>query len=126
VKLGIKEGSRVGLIAAPADFERSLGALPSGVSLRAGARGALDIAICFTKERADLTKRFPALVRAIAPAGAAWIAWPKKAARVLTDLDENVVREVGLAAGVVDVKVCAIDETWFGLKFVVRRADRKG
>jgi hypothetical protein len=121
-KLGIKAGSRLGLFGAPPGFDRVLGALPEGV--RTTTRGALDVAVFFTEEQRALKKKFAVLAKAVAPAGALWIAWPKKSSGVATDLDENVVRAVGLEKGLVDVKVCAIDETWSGLKFVVRRTDR--
>lgn len=123
-KLGIKPGSQLALIGAPAGFERVLGALPDGVRTTSRAVAGLDVAVFFTKERATLKKKFAALAKAIAPAGALWIAWPKKASGVLSDLDDNVVRAIGLEGGLVDIKVCAIDETWSGLKFVVRLADR--
>jgi hypothetical protein len=123
-KLGIKPGFRVGLINAPDRFDDVLGALPTGVKTTRSVGAALDLAVYFVDNRAALAKRFAALAKAIAPAGGLWVAWPKKASGVRTDLDENAIRAVGLAGGLVDVKVCAIDETWSGLKFVVRRADR--
>jgi hypothetical protein len=123
-KLGIKPGSRIGLLKAPNGFERVLGALPAGVQTTRRLGGALDVAVYFTESRSDLKSRFASLARAIAPAGALWVAWPKKSSGVRTDLDENVVRAIGLEQGLVDVKVCAIDETWSGLKFVVRLANR--
>jgi hypothetical protein len=123
-KLGIKPGSRLALIGAPPGFDRVLGELPDGVRTTSRAGAALDVAVFFTQEHAALEKKFAALAKAIAPAGALWIAWPKKSSGVRTDVDEKVVRAVGLKEGLVDVKVCAIDETWSGLKFVVRRADR--
>jgi len=123
-KLGIKPGSQLALIGAPAGFERVLGPLPDGVRTTTRASAALDVVVLFTKDAGALTKKFAPLAKAIAPAGALWIAWPKKSSGVRTDLDENLVRAIGLEEGLVDVKVCAIDETWSGLKFVVRRADR--
>jgi len=123
-KLGIKPGSRLALFNAPDGFDRTLGALPDGVRTTGSGTADVDVAVFFTDRQAVLKKRFPGLARAIAPAGALWIAWPKKASKKPTDLDENVVRAVGLGQGLVDVKVCAIDETWSGLKFVVRRADQ--
>jgi len=123
-KLGIKPGSRVGLFGAPPGFERTLGALPDGTTVRTRLAGSLDVAVYFTTRRAALEKRFAAFAKAIAPAGGLWVSWPKKSSAKKTDLDENVVRAIGLAKGLVDVKVCAIDETWSGLKFVVRVKDR--
>jgi hypothetical protein len=123
-KLGIKPGARLGLFDAPPGFGATLGALPDGVTKTTALKGALDVAVFFTTSRAALEKRFAALAKAIAPAGSLWISWPKKASGKKTDLDENVVRAVGLDKGLVDVKVCAVDDTWSGLKFVVRLKDR--
>jgi len=123
-KLGIKPGQRVAFLDAPLAFAAALGELPDGVAPRAQARGPLDLVVAFFRERDRLTRRLPVLIGALHPAGALWIAWPKRASKVATDITEDVVRELGLAAGVVDVKVCAIDETWSGLKLVVRRRDR--
>lgn len=125
-KLGIKQGHRVALIGAPAGFEKTLGPLPDDVGLTAGARGKapLDVVVLFTKKKADLVRRFARLAERLAPAGGLWVAWPKKASCVATDLTEGVVREHGLAAGLVDNKICAVDETWSGLRFVIRLKDR--
>jgi hypothetical protein len=124
-KLGIKPGQRIAFLDAPAEFVVALGELEEGVAApRTTARGPLDLVVAFFTERGRLLARLPKLVAALDPDGALWIAWPKKAARVPTDVTEDVVRELGLAAGVVDVKVCAIDATWSGLKLVVRVADR--
>lgn len=123
-KLGIREGTRLALLGAPDDFEATLGALPDGVRVRTVARGPLDVVVAFTTRRADLERRFAALARTLDPAGGLWIAWPKRGAGVPTDLDENAIRDIGLAAGLVDNKVCAVDETWSGLRFVVRLKDR--
>jgi hypothetical protein len=122
-KLGIAPGARLRFVAAPDEFAAALGPLPVGVQF--AARGAADVVVFFTDRRADLARRFAALARGVDRAGGLWIAWPKKSAGVATDLDENVVREIGLAAGLVDNKVCAIDEKWSGLRFVVRLRDRK-
>jgi len=123
-KLGVKPGARVGLIGAPAGFQSELGALPEGVVLRERARGPLDVIVAFFDRRSQLERRLPALRAALDPAGGLWTAWPKRASGVFTDLSENVVREVGLAAGLVDNKVCAIDDLWSGLRFVYRLGDR--
>jgi hypothetical protein len=124
-KLGFKAGRRVTFVNAPADFADTLGALPEDIEVVAATERALDIAILFTDRAADLTKRFAPLARRLNPAGMLWVAWPKKASGVPTDLTEDRVREIGLAAGLVDVKVCAIDAVWSGLKFVYRLQDRK-
>jgi hypothetical protein len=123
-KLGIKDGTRLGLFGAPADFDETLGTLPAGVTTSVRATGSLDVAVLFVTRAGDLKKRFEAAARTIAPAGALWIAWPKKSSGQTSDLDDKVVRAIGLAEGLVDVKVCAIDDRWSGLKFVVRVRDR--
>jgi hypothetical protein len=122
-KLGIKAGSRVLLAGAPPGFE--LDGLPDGVTVhrRAGA-GAYDVVVAFCPDRAALAGRFAPLSRRLTTAGALWIGWPKKSSGVPTDLTEDAVREHGLDAGLVDVKVAAIDPVWAGLKFVVRLKDR--
>jgi hypothetical protein len=127
-KLGIKPGHRVALVEAPAGFAEALGELPADVALQAGLGGAgpFDVILCFVGSAAELRKRFPALAKRLAPAGGLWIAWPKRASGVVTDLTEDVVRVVGLDGGLVDNKVCAVDETWSGLRFVIRAKDRPG
>jgi hypothetical protein len=111
-------------VRAPDGFEDTLDPLPNGVRLREQARGAQDVVVFFATRRAELERRFDALARTVEPAGGLWIAWPKRTAHVATDLTENVVRDVGLAHGLVDNKVCAVDETWSGLRFVYRLEDR--
>lgn len=123
-KLGIKEGATVGLIGAPEGFEEELQPLPPGVTFRRQARGRLDVAVCFVTRATDLERRFSKLAQVIDQAGGLWVAWPKKASGRATDLHEQAVRDIGLAAGLVDNKVCAIDDTWSGLRFVYRRRDR--
>lgn len=123
-KLGIKPGARLGLIKAPEDFATTLGDLPEAVTTRTTARGPFDVLLYFTTTRADLQRRFEPLAKTLDQAGGLWIAWPKRASGVPTDLNENLVRDIGLAAGLVDNKVCAIDDTWSGLRFVIRLKDR--
>lgn len=123
-KLGIRPGARVALLRAPDGFERALQPLPDGVRLRTQARGAQDVVLFFATRLAELERRFDGLARAVEPDGGLWIAWPKRTAGVATDLRENLVRDVGLAHGLVDNKVCAVDDTWSGLRFVYRVADR--
>jgi hypothetical protein len=123
-KLGIKEGARVAFPSAPADFAATLGELPDGVEPRARARGPLDVIVFFTTARGELERRIRRLRGALDPAGALWVAWPKRASGVPTDLTEDVVREIALANTLVDVKVAAIDDTWSGLKLVIRLKDR--
>jgi hypothetical protein len=124
-KLGIKEGARVALIEAPEGFPSLLQPLPGPVSFVDGPRASFDVAVAFFTRAADLSRRFPSLVKRLEPSGGLWVAWPKKSSGVSTDLDENRIRELGLATGLVDNKVCAIDDVWSGLRFVVRLADRK-
>ncbi len=124
-KLGIKPESRLALLGAPEDFDATLGEMPPGVSVRRSARGPLDVIVAFFSERAELERRLPALIKALDQAGGLWIAWPKRASGLATDLGDGVVRELGLAAGLVDNKVCAIDATWSGLRFVYRLRDRR-
>jgi hypothetical protein len=118
-KLGIKEGAIVALISATEGLEEMLGKLPDGVQLRNDARGKRDLTIWFLTARRELEKRWDSVTRQI-DAGL-WIAWPKRASGVETDMTEDVVREVALPRGWVDHKVCAIDETWSGLR-LARRA----
>ena len=124
-KLGIREGARLALLDAPAGFDVTLGELPDGGTVRTDARAKVDVAVCFVTARAALERRFNPLKRAIFPDGGLWIAWPKRSAGKPTDLTEDVVREVALQRGLVDNKVCAIDETWSGLRLVHRVADRR-
>ena len=123
-KLGIKPEARVGLIGAPHDFDEVLGELPPGVTVRRRAQGTFDVLVIFVQKRSELERRLPALRKALAQDGGLWVAWPKRGSGVATDLGDGAVREVGLATGLVDNKVCAIDETWSGLRFVYRLADR--
>ncbi len=123
-KLGIKVGARVAVVRAPDGFEDTLEPLPDGVRLRTHARGEQDVIVFFVTRRAELDRRFPVLARALESSGGLWIAWPKRTAGVATDLTEGVVREIGLDHGLVDNKVCAVDETWSGLRFVYRIVDR--
>jgi hypothetical protein len=123
-RLGIHEGSRVALVAAPSGFERVLGELPCGARLRTSARGRLDVVVFFVTRHAELSRRFPTFARALEADGGLWIAWPKQTSGVATDLGFDRVQRVGLDAGLVDNKVCAIDATWSGLRFVRRLVDR--
>ena len=124
-KLGIKEGMGIAILGAPTGYRSTLGALPDGVSVTTTPRGALPFIHFFTRQRAVLEQRFPALKRALAQDGALWVSWPKRSSGVATDLTEDVVRQVALAGGLVDVKVCAVDEIWSGLKLVRRLKDRR-
>jgi hypothetical protein len=120
-KLGFKPGIRAAFLGAPEDFDATLGELPDGVAVARRLAGRRDLVVVFVTERAELARRLDALKAAIAPDGMVWVAWPKKASGVPTDVTEDVVREVALPTGLVDVKVCAIDATWSGLKLVIRK-----
>jgi hypothetical protein len=121
-KLGIAEGSSVALFDAPSGVVR---VLPPDVSVKEQARGRADVVVSFFTERRRLERRIDALARMIYPDGGLWIAWPKRASGLETTVNENVVREVALPMGLVDNKVCAIDETWSGLRLVWRRDRRR-
>ena len=123
-KLCIKQGARVALAGAPPGFESALGPLPEGAGFVPPSRKGLDVVLLFARSRAELARRFEALAARVAPDGSLWVAWPKRASGVETDLAEGYVRQHGLDAGLVDVKVCAVDETWSGLRFVYRLRDR--
>jgi hypothetical protein len=123
-KLGIKEGDRVGLIAAPEGFARTLGELPPGVDVRTQVRGRFDVIVVFVTKVTALERGFASLVRALYPDGGLWVAWPKQSSGVPTELRFENVQGVGLDAGLVDNKSCAIDDTWSGLRFVYRVVDR--
>jgi len=121
-KLGIRPGAKVALLAAPAGFEKLLSPLPPGVSVRRAARGRIDVALLFARSRGELDRRFGSAARAIDRGGRLWIAWPKKASGVVSDLTQAAVRAFGLERGMVDFKIAALDATWSGLCFVPRRA----
>jgi hypothetical protein len=121
-KLGIVADSTLALIDEPAGGV--VRELPTGVTLKRAARGKADVVVAFFTERHTFERRIDALSRMIFPAGGLWVAWPKRASGVATTMDENVVRAVALPLGLVDNKVCAIDETWSGLRVVWRRERR--
>ena len=123
-KLGIKDGHVVAFPGAPPEFTLALGELPPGVDIKRRATGPLDVIVAFFERRSELEGRFEALAKAIYPDGALWIAWPKRASGVATDLSEDIARDLGLARGLVDNKVCAIDDTWSGLRLVWRLENR--
>ena len=121
-KLGIKDGTRVCLIDAPAEVRSELKAALDQCKIVRD--GELDFVMVFTKSSAVLVKESSRLAKKLTPAGMLWVSWPKKSSGVASDLDDNRVRDIGLAAGLVDVKVCAVTEVWSGLKFVRRVKDR--
>jgi hypothetical protein len=123
-KLGIKDGFRVRLINVPKEVLFELKSTLSHCEAAADGKKPLDFIMIFTKSKKELSKEFSSLSQQLTPAGMFWISWPKKSSGVTTDVNENVVREIGLAAGLVDVKVCAVTDIWSGLKFVRRVKDR--
>lgn len=123
-KLGITARCRLAVLGAPDGFE--IPDLPEAVAVRTALRGTSDVIVSFHTARADLAKRVPALMRGLDVDGGIWVAWPKKASGLATDITEDVVREVVLPTGLVDVKVCAIDDTWSGLRVCLRKELRAG
>lgn len=124
-KLGIRPGHTLCVVGAPASYQQKvLGRLPAGVNVKRVPTPPLDVIHFFTTKRANLEERLARLAAVLPADGMLWISWPKKSSGVVSDVSEDVVREVGLAAGLVDVKVCAVDDTWSGLKFVRRLEDR--
>jgi hypothetical protein len=124
-KLGFKEGFRAALVNPPKNFQRELDPLPDSVTLFDGTLPkGLDLILLFVDSQKTLAKEFPRLAKKLFPSGMLWIAWPKKASGMNTDLSDNTVRHIGLDAGLVDVKVCAVNDVWSGLKFVYRLKDR--
>ena len=123
-KLGFKPGMRVHYVCAPEGFDALVGELPDGVRVLKGAADGLDLTMLFVTERRALERGLATLHPRLQPAGMIWVAWPKRASKVPTDVTEDVVRDVALPRGLVDVKVCAIDEVWSGLKLVIRSERR--
>jgi hypothetical protein len=124
LKLGIKEAHKLAILGAPPGFE--LGALPMGVTVQRGQRSLtgkalFDVLVVFTTRRADLVARIASCRPRMQQAGGLWIAWPKRSSGVATDITEDTIREVALPTGLVDNKVCAIDDTWSGLRLVIRK-----
>jgi hypothetical protein len=123
-KLGIKPGTRVVALGAPPTYLALLGRLPDGVTLHSRLSKQTQFIHRFVRRQDELRADLPRLARALIDEGMLWVSWPKKASGVDSDLDENIIREIGLSQGLVDVKVCAVDETWSGLKFVRRNGNR--
>jgi hypothetical protein len=123
-KLGIKEGHRVALIDAPGGAEALLGDLPAGATVLRTARAPIDVVLLFVTERRVLERKLPGLAERIERAGGIWVCWPKRSSGVVTDMTEHDVRDVALPLGLVDNKVCAVDETWSGLRVVYRLSNR--
>jgi hypothetical protein len=124
-KLGIKPGFRIFVVGAPAAYETIVGKLPDGAVIVARPRTTVDMIHVFATERAMLGRKLADYRKAIGPDGMIWVSWPKKASGVPTDLSDVVVRDTALPLGLIDIKVCAVDATWSGLKFVVRKSERR-
>ena len=122
-KIGIKPGHRLAILNPPRGFDKEVTPLPDGVV--SADQAPLDVAILFAANQSALKKDLGTLAGKLAPAGMLWVAWPKLSSGVSTDLKEGLVQKMGLAAGLVDIKVCAVNEVWSGLKFVIRVKDRK-
>jgi hypothetical protein len=118
-KLGVKPGFRIFVDGAPDSYDDVIGPLPADVALAPRLKAPLDMVHVFAKQAAALRKKLPACREAIAPDGMVWVSWPKKSSGVTTDVTESVVRDTALALGLVDIKVCAIDDTWSALKLVI-------
>lgn len=125
-KLGIKEGARVYAVGAPDGYLDLLAPLPPGVTMEKSLSGATDVIHLFTKEKQVLSSSLRDWRQRMAPGAMIWVSWPKKASKVATDITEDTIREVCLPLGLVDVKVCAVNETWSGLKLVIRKDQRDG
>jgi Protein of unknown function (DUF3052) len=123
-KLGIKEGGRVFVLSAPSNYRRLLNPLPAGVRMVSRLDDSVDVAHVFTARRSELARFLKSAVSRIRRDAAVWISWPKKASKVPTDVTEDTIREVALPLGLVDVKVCAVDDVWSGLKLVIRKENR--
>ena len=123
-KLGIKPGFNIAFVNAPVDFFDEL-TLPQDIKVNSRTQKPLDFVLLFSKSEKDLKKEFSQHAKRLAPAGMIWVAWPKKSSGVTTDLSFNNVQAIGLATGLVDIKICAVNEIWSGLKFVFRLKDRQ-
>jgi len=120
-KLGIKAGSNLALVGAPKDYPQLIAPIPAGVKISGGLSPATDIVHVFSTRRADLERFLISFRSKVGPDATIWVSWPKRAAKVPTDITEDVIREVALPLGLVDVKVCAVTDVWSGLKLVVRK-----
>ena len=124
-KLGIKPGLMVVTINAPANYRRLLGQIPDGVTFSERLKSGSSFVHLFTSRRSEIQKKMPILRDKISDNGAIWVSWPKKSSGISTDVTEDVIREIALPLGFVDIKVCAVDDIWSGLKLMIRRENRK-
>jgi hypothetical protein len=125
-KLGMKAGTRVHLVNAPKDYRARLEPLPAGVVFGARLSDTTDVIHLFVRRQAELRTRLPVIQKTMRPDAAIWVSWPKKASGVVTDMTEDAIRAIALPMGLVDIKVCAVDEVWSGLKMVIRKELRRG
>ncbi|MEO6390849.1 MAG: DUF3052 domain-containing protein [Pyrinomonadaceae bacterium] len=123
-KLGVKENSRLLLVNPPANFTDELIGLPTGATVTTRLHDSIACTVVFVTTETQLNKQLARVIPRLAANGGLWLAWPKKASKMPTDLDENIVRRIGLRTGLVDNKICAINEVWSGLRFVIRLKDR--
>ena len=124
-KLGIKPGLMVVTVNAPANYRRLLGQIPDSVTFSERLKSGSSFVHLFTSRRSEIQKKMSILRDKISDNGAIWVSWPKKSSGISTDVTEDVIREIALPLGFVDIKVCAVDETWSGLKLMIRRENRK-
>lgn len=124
-KLGIKDGFIVLFIQSPENYFELLGKLPPNLEQKKKMKGEFDFIHFFTKDKKELIESLPKFQKVLKQSGMIWVSWPKAASKIKTDVNENTVRELALSIGLVDIKVCAIDETWSGLKLVIRKENRK-
>lgn len=124
-KLGFREGLRVLLVNSPQDYRKLVSPLPANVTISHGLRKDVDLCHLFTRSAAELGERLAKLKNVITQSGCIWVSWPKKASKVPTDITEDTIRELALPMGLVDIKVCAVDDTWSGLKLVIRKELRR-
>jgi hypothetical protein len=124
-KLGMRPGMRVRLVNPPGHYAELVAPLPEGVTLSAKLRTDVELCHLFVKKAGELRRRLPELMKMIRQDGCIWVSWPKKASGVPTDITEDTIRTVALPLGLVDIKVCAVDETWSGLKLVIRKENRR-
>ena len=125
-KLGLKAGQRVSAPGAPANYRKLLAPLPDGIEFQARIARNTDLVHLFTTSKAELAKKLEAWLKVLGPEAIIWVSWPKKTSKVPTDISEDTIRAVALPMGLVDIKVCAVDETWSGLKLVLRKELRGG
>lgn len=124
-KLGIKEGAKLHLVRAPENYLKVIAPVPTGVKVASRMSGDIDIVHVFSTQKSQLTQTLRVCLEKLKPDGAIWVSWPKKASKVTTDITEDTIREIALPMGLVDIKVCAVDEVWSGLKLVIRKENRK-